>query len=198
MEIASQTFRPVAAMAAAALVAEIARQPSLHGTADLAAEIAIIRRGGTILNIVAGLHIATGRPLTGLAVQREATRSLIVSLVQDNSLVDRAALLLAIGRVTEASETEQVVDRPQAADPVEEGQTALEGGTSHEVVAEIETHSEVVPGVLVDTTDLAHVPTAAAGPPAWVREAAASEAAVGADNRHQLRNCREHGNEAKP
>jgi len=68
------------------------------------------------------------------------------------------------------------VDRPPATDLAEEGQTALQVGTLHEVVAEIETHSEVVPGVLVDITDLAPVPTAAVVPPAWVQEVAGSEA----------------------
>jgi hypothetical protein len=170
-------------VAAAVWVTEIACQTSPHGTADLAAEIVVIRAGGTTPNIAAAHHIATVRPLTGLAVRREATRLLIVRLALDNSLAGRVAIWPAIGQVMEASET----------DSAEEGQTALEAGTSHEAVAEIETHSEVVRGVLVDTTDLAHAPTAAAVPPAWGREAGGSEAEAGvgaeaaAGRRHPLR-----------
>ena len=74
-----------------------------------------------------------------------------------------------------------------------EDQTALEAGTSRGVAEETEMRSGEVRGVLAVTTDLAHVPTAAAAPPAWVREVAGSEAEVDevvaavAGERHLLR-----------
>jgi len=52
-------------------------------------------------NIAAARHIATVRPQTGLAAQREATRLLTVRLVPGNSLAVKAAIWQAIGPATD-------------------------------------------------------------------------------------------------
>jgi len=98
------------------------------------------------------------------------------------------------------SEADLVVGRALAPDSKEAGQTALAAGTSRAVVEETETRSEEVQGVLVDTTDPARVPTAAAVLQAWGREAEASAVevvgAVGGDNKHLWRYRQEHGHDA--
>jgi len=88
-------------VAAAALVAEIARQPSPPVVVNLGVEIAVIRTGGITQNIAAARRTATVEPLTGLAVRHEATLLPTVSLVLDNSLADRAAICPAIEQVME-------------------------------------------------------------------------------------------------
>jgi hypothetical protein len=134
--------------------------------------------GGTIRNIAAGRHIATVRPQTGLAAQREATRLLTVRLVPGNSLAVRAAIWQAIGPATDGQATGLAEDWAQVTGSAEGGQIALEAGTSRAAAQATEMHSEEVPGVLRDTTDPARARTAAAVPPAWDPEVEASAAAV--------------------
>src|SRR5215467_7139540 len=148
--------------------------------------------GSTIHSIVAARHTVTARPQTGLAVLLEATPWPIVKLALDNSWAGRVAILPAI--VAEpASATEPETDWAAGTGSAVGGQTALEGGTSRAVAEETETHSEVAPGVLADTTDPAPAPTAAVAPPAWDPagegpEAEAGVAAVaGADERRLSR-----------
>ena len=64
-----------------------------------------------------------------------------------------------------------MVDWARVTGPAEGDQTALEAGTSRGVAEETETHSAEVLEALGDTTDRARAPTAAAGLPAWDREA---------------------------
>ena len=143
--------------------------------------------GNTIHNIVAERHIVTVRPQTGLAARHEVNPLLTARLALDSNLAARAAILSAIVPAL-ASTTELAVGWVGVTGLAVGGQTALEAETSPGVEEETETHSEEVPGVLADTTDLARVPTAAAAPPAWDPEAEVGVVAVaGADERRLLR-----------
>ena len=58
--------------------------------------------GNTIRNIAAAHLIATGRPQTGLAAPREATRLLTASLVPGSNLAAKAGIWRIIGPATAA------------------------------------------------------------------------------------------------
>lgn len=169
-------------------------------------EVAETPVGSTILNIGAAHPIATAGLQTGLAELREVILLRIARRVPGNSLAARAEIWPAIGQAP-ASATAPVVGSAPVTGRAQ-GQrdlTALEAVTSHGVAEEIETHSAEAPEVLGDTTDPAHVPTAAAGPPAWdpgaveVSEAGADVVAVGgADERgFSGKKHRGQGNETK-
>jgi hypothetical protein len=148
--------------------------------------------GGTIRNIAAARHIATGRPQTGLAAPREATRLLTVRLVPDNSLAGKAAIWRVIGPATDGWATALAEAWAQITGSAEGGQTALEGGTSRGAAQATEMHSEEVPEVLAVTTDPARARTVAAVPQAWDPEVVVPVAAVdvaavaGGDKRRSL------------